>query len=494
VGWGLARELPGLATLAAGKSVQPQALSCSAAGECALGGSYTDSSGRTQAFVAAERGGTWGSAVEVPGTAALNHGGAAAVTSVSCPAPGDCAAAGHYSPGASTGSERQPAAEAFVVTERGGRWGPATPLPGLAALNVGQQAGAGAISCWAAGDCAVAGTYATAVRGRDLVTQGFVAAQRGGRWGPATALPGLAALNVGGQAEVSALSCAPARVSADGSTGRSADKSAGTGDCAVGGEYGAATGTGAYVAERVNGTWRPAEVFPGTDTGAGGAAHVSSISCSSAGDCAAAGSYTNGSGSANAGTRAATGFVADSRAGRWGTPRPMPGTDIAVSCASPGNCAAGGTRSAPAGSAPVGQDAFVAAETNGRWGAPGPVPGLAGLDTGRDAGIVAVSCSPAGTCGVGGSYATPRPGASDHAFIATASHGTWSKARSALSGPQLILSGPRRTLPGARIAGSGNGDSAVTLMSCASPSACTAAGFDSGGAGVFVLSTAPGRG
>jgi hypothetical protein len=445
VGWGLARDLPGLATLAAGKSVQPQALSCSAAGECAIGGSYTDSSGRTQAFAAADRGGRWGSAVEVPGTAALNRGGAAAVTSVSCPAPGDCAAAGHYSPGDAAAGGRQPATEAFVVTERDGRWGRATPLPGLAELNPGRQAGAGAISCWAVGDCAVAGTYATAERGRDLITQGFVAAERDGRWGRATPLPGLAALNVGGQAEVSALSCAPAR--------------AGTGgDCAVGGEYGAAMGTGAYVAERVNGAWRPAQVFPGTGTGAGGAAHVSSISCPAAGDCAAAGSYTRG-------TRAATGFVADSRSGRWGLPHPMAGTDIAVSCASPGDCAAGGTRSGPAG-----PDAFVAAETNGRWGGPRPVPGLAGLDTGRDAGIVAVSCSPAGTCGVGGSYAAPRSGASDHAFIATASHGAWSRAE-----------------------GSGNGGSAVTLMSCASPSACTAAGFDSGGAGVFVLSTAPGR-
>jgi len=39
--------------------------------------------------------GSWGKAVEVPGLAALNTGGDAAVTSVSCPSAGDCAAGGY---------------------------------------------------------------------------------------------------------------------------------------------------------------------------------------------------------------------------------------------------------------------------------------------------------------------------------------------------------------------------------------------------------------
>lgn len=442
--WGLARELPGLAALGQGRAVQPMALSCSRAGECALGGSYTDSAGRTQAFVAAERGGVWGPAAEVGGTAALNRGGSAVVTSVSCPAPGDCAAAGRYAPGGTTAGGREPAERAFTVTERGGRWGTAVPLPGLAARNRGRSAAAAAISCWAPGDCTVAGTYATAVRGRDLLTGAFVASQRGGAWGPAVPLPGLAALNTGGQAEVSALSCAPAAAGA-------------AGNCAAGGEYGARLGTGAWTAREVNGAWRAAQTLPGTAaSGGGGAARVTSLSCPSAGTCAAAGSATYDTGH---GTQAAAGFVTDLRAGRWSAPHRIGGTDPVVSCGPPGHCAAGGS----AGSA-----AFVVTEERGRWGSPRPVPGLAGLDAGRDAGIMALSCAPAGTCGAGGSYAASR--SFDRAFVVTSAGGSWSRARPALAAP---------------------GDSAVTLMSCVSPLSCTAAGYDRGGGGVFVLAAAP---
>jgi hypothetical protein len=39
-------------------------------------------------------GGTWGTAQEVPGTAALNIGGAAQVNSVSCGSAGNCSAGG----------------------------------------------------------------------------------------------------------------------------------------------------------------------------------------------------------------------------------------------------------------------------------------------------------------------------------------------------------------------------------------------------------------
>jgi hypothetical protein len=41
-------------------------------------------------------GGTWGAAVEVPGTAALNTGGNARLYSVSCGAAGTCSAGGFY--------------------------------------------------------------------------------------------------------------------------------------------------------------------------------------------------------------------------------------------------------------------------------------------------------------------------------------------------------------------------------------------------------------
>jgi len=40
--------------------------------------------------------GTWRTAIEMPGTAALNSGGNAAIASVSCASAGNCSAGGHY--------------------------------------------------------------------------------------------------------------------------------------------------------------------------------------------------------------------------------------------------------------------------------------------------------------------------------------------------------------------------------------------------------------
>lgn len=49
------------------------------------------------AVPATATGGTWKAAQEVPGFPALNPGGFAEISSVSCAAPGDCAAGGYYS-------------------------------------------------------------------------------------------------------------------------------------------------------------------------------------------------------------------------------------------------------------------------------------------------------------------------------------------------------------------------------------------------------------
>jgi hypothetical protein len=98
--WGTAQEVPGTAALNSGGSALVISVSCATAGNCAAGGVYTDSSGRAQALVA----------IEVPGTAALNQGGRAGFFSVSCASPGNCAAGGFY-----TDNSRHE--QAFVVNE-----------------------------------------------------------------------------------------------------------------------------------------------------------------------------------------------------------------------------------------------------------------------------------------------------------------------------------------------------------------------------------------
>jgi hypothetical protein len=111
--WGTAKEVPGIAALATDVSSYPLSVSCGAAGNCSAGGSYyTDSSGHHQAFVVSEKGGTWGTAKAVPGITALNQGGDAQIASVSCASAGHCSAVGFY-----TTRPRNGFNEAFVVNE-----------------------------------------------------------------------------------------------------------------------------------------------------------------------------------------------------------------------------------------------------------------------------------------------------------------------------------------------------------------------------------------
>src|SRR5204863_1718109 len=114
-------------------------VSCGTAGNCAAGGYYYDASGREKAFVVSETNGTWGTAIEVPGTATLNAGGAASVNRVSCATDGNCAAGGSY-------TDAQGFVQAFVVDETSGTWGTAIEVPGTRVLNLG-KASAHSISC-----------------------------------------------------------------------------------------------------------------------------------------------------------------------------------------------------------------------------------------------------------------------------------------------------------------------------------------------------------
>src|SRR5215469_3818735 len=94
--WGKAEEVPGTATLNKGGSAAIYSVSCASAGNCSAGGEYASNSKHLQAFVVSQVKGTWGKAVEVPGTATLNTGSIAQVNSVSCASAGNCSAGGEY--------------------------------------------------------------------------------------------------------------------------------------------------------------------------------------------------------------------------------------------------------------------------------------------------------------------------------------------------------------------------------------------------------------
>jgi hypothetical protein len=101
----------------------------------------------------------------------------------------------------------------------------------------------------------------------------------GGTWHTAQKVPGTATLNKGGNAQVYSVSCASA------------------GNCSAGGYYSDSSGhTQAFVVSQVNGTWHTARKVPGTAAlNQTGNAEVNSVSCASAGNCSAGGYYKDGS-------------------------------------------------------------------------------------------------------------------------------------------------------------------------------------------------------
>jgi hypothetical protein len=101
-----------------------------------------------------QKNGTWGNAIEVPGSAALNTGKDMLVTGVSCVAPGKCSATGDFQTSAHSQG-------VWVASQKGGSWGRAGTVPGLSDLAAGGQAEVNGLSCATAGSCALVGEYFT---------------------------------------------------------------------------------------------------------------------------------------------------------------------------------------------------------------------------------------------------------------------------------------------------------------------------------------------
>jgi hypothetical protein len=173
----------------------------------------------TGAPAAALGGHAWHTAIEVPGTAALNQRGDAQITSVSCASAGNCSAGGFYD----SSQGRVASSQAFVVSQTGGTWHTAIEVPGTPALNQGEYAAITSVSCTAAGNCSAGGYY----RDSSGHQQVFVAGQVNGTWGKAIEVPGIGALSQGGSTEIDSVSCASA------------------GECSAGGPT--AGGDGAFV-------------------------------------------------------------------------------------------------------------------------------------------------------------------------------------------------------------------------------------------------------
>jgi len=375
--WGAPIVVTEDAAFGAGDFSNVSAISCAAAGDCSAVGTYsgTPEFGGTRVyagFVVDETNGTWGSAQLIGSDDSYRFRG------ISCASAGNCAAVGQY-----TGS----GGGGFIMDEVGGVWGSAQVVaPTLTS-----------VSCPTAGECTAVGTGGYG-------GQAFVVSEAAGVWGTPQALTGSLDVDAG----LTSVSCASA------------------GNCAAGGfydaqPYGPLPGVGyVLVAEETNGTWSPAQTVTGSFTTNGDidVDTVTSVSCSSAGNCSAAGYDGTFDGQSHA-------FVVSLVNDSWQTAVDIGGSLAveggwlsSISCRSDGNCSAVGYYLDRVDDV----QALVVSEVSGTWQSAQEAFGPLNVD--GYAQLSSISCVSAGNCSAGGYYAN-----SAGAFIGavvTEVDGTWS--------------------------------------------------------------------
>jgi hypothetical protein len=344
------------------------------------------------------------------------------------------------------------AGSAAAKAEPGGTWGVAAQINGT--MNKADYPGIGSLSCTAAGDC-------SGISARYAVTE------RNGVWSAAQIIPGTPGtirphpvidctspgncVVAGGYATEKNTYKAFTAAQVNGTwrkaqpisdralSGRISDAATTlscttAGNCAAAGEYTTKSGTSAFTVAEVRGRWTAAKILPGIARLAGtksGSATVTSLSCAAVGYCAVAGSYLNTA------TKAATAFVASETSGNWAAARQIPGlasvgsgnsTVAMVSCGQVGHCLAGGS---------VGKLAFIASQVSGTWRNATTVPGLAALGSEnanpvafQASHVAAVSCSAGTECTIAGGYNNVnRIGANGvSVFAASEKAGVWADA------------------------------------------------------------------
>lgn len=394
--WTSAIELPGLATLNQTTAI-PGPIVCTSAGNCVSGGGYTGSSQDQQAFLSQETNGVWSSALEIG--AALNVGGYALVTDISCPAAGSCTAVGDYTDASGTG-------HSFVVSQANGTWGFPTELPDFTTLSSQDASAISAVSCTSATACVGVGTYLV---NSTSIAQPITYSETNGVWAVPIEAPGAASINPSGIALVTSLECP------SGTT------------CVVGGAVATLTTPESlvpFLIEDNNGVWGSVQAVPGAAALSRIAdAALISLSCGAVGDCVAGGFYYDVTGGSQA-------FVVSEVGGVWGNATQLFATQLLgsglsntlndIDCPSAGNCAAVGGF---ADSANVSQP-FVVDETNHVWSPAIEVPDVQSLNKSAGASLTTISCSAPGACSAGGSY-TDASGT--QAFLVNEASHAWSK-------------------------------------------------------------------
>ena len=337
------------ANAAANPQVQLSDLWCSAGPDCVAAGEYTDGAGNQQALVITEHNGAWATATEVKLPAGALGGGSqeAELNAIWCSSASNCVAAGDYTDG-------QANQQGLTVTEASGKWGAgsATPVPANAQSD--PQVALTALDCTTTSACDVVGIY----QDQENNQEAEILVGSAPNWGngemnlPADAAPAAQ------QVQVNSLACGAA------------------GNCVGAGAFIDNSGNEQPLILLANGnafsTLQPALPF-NADQNSNPDAQLTSVWCASAGNCTVVGDYndansnqqglvlneTNG----NFGQAAELVLPTD---GDQADPTENPQVTLnGLWCSSAGNCtAAGGYTNVTQAGMPL-----VANEVNGAWNA-----------------------------------------------------------------------------------------------------------------------------
>ena len=387
------------------------AVSCSSIGNCTATGSYSVSAGVTQATAATETSGTWAQAVEVtaPAGAGTSFPGAS-LRGVSCPSAGDCTAAGSY---VDTLGDRH----AMAAAQTSGSWAQATEITDPANARTGLPgAFLRGVSCSSVGNCTAVGGYVDSSGNNQAMT----ATETSGTWAQATEVTAPANAQANPIGSLGGVSCSSA------------------GNCTATGGYADSSGNNqAMTATETSGVWAQAtEVTAPANAQANPSASLNAVSCSSVGNCTATGTYIDNTPQPQA-------MVATEASGSWSQATELtapadagtslPGTSLSgISCSSAGNCSAAGGYTDRSGN----NQAMVATETSGIWAPATEIGAPADAAANPSASLGAISCSTVGNCTATGGYAD----SSGNAQAMAATEGPASEATPGATGYWLAAS------------------------------------------------------
>ncbi len=410
--WAPGAVVPPPVSAGAQPGVVVTSMSCPSAGNCSAVGSYTDSSGHTQGVLATESGGHWttSSAAKLPPNIdAVNPD--VSLTSVACVSAGNCTAVGSF-------LDINGLTQGLLLTEASGIWGTGREVvhPIGVSVSGNPQIDLTSVSCATATNCLVVGTYSDSW-GRP---QGLLETEINGTWsytvtngiksytGAQAALPGDAASHP--NVALNSDSCgAVGRCVAVGSYVNSANEQEGL----------VLTGSDS------SGSWVFTPSVASLPSGAAGSpvASLSSVSCGASGECAAVGTYADSSHHQQGLLLTETGSVwlQGVRVQLPADAATNPDASLSsVSCSSVGNCDAVGEYDSGAG-----QEGLMLTATAGSWGT-GVEPSIpADAGSGSFVTLASVSCFATSQCAATGNYADDS--FSSHALLLTqSSDGTWS--------------------------------------------------------------------